>query len=90
MNKKLYNFLANYQWYFVGVFFYFFFRKYDNKMTVFNNAIFQSWLLLSGLITLYTQFYFYKHKNYKPEYRLGYIILLALITILLFEVYYIT
>jgi uncharacterized membrane protein len=85
MNKRRYNFLANYQWYFVGVFIYVFFRGFDD---VANSLILKCWFIASGLITLYTQFYFYRHKNHKPEYKWGYVVLSALVTVLLFELYY--
>lgn len=87
MNRRLYNFLTNYQWYFVGVFVYLFIRGYDIiKDIVFGVMLMEIWFVVSGLITLYTQVYFYRHKNYRPQYQVPYIILFILLTIFIVEI----
>lgn len=86
MTRSLYNFLANYQWYFVGVFAYMFIRGYEViKDILLGVQLMKIWFVASGLITLYTQFYFYRHKNYRPQYQVPYIILYILLTILIVE-----
>ena len=86
MTRSLYNFLANYQWYFVGVFAYMFIRGYGViEDILLGMQLMKIWFVASGLITLYTQFYFYRHKNYRPQYQVPYIILFILLTILVVE-----
>lgn len=86
MNKGCYNFLANYQWYFVGVFVYLFIRGYELiKDVTLGVQLMKIWFVASGLITLYTQFYFHKHRSYKPKYQLPYIIVFVLFTVFIVE-----
>lgn len=86
MNKGVYNFLANYQWYFVGVFAYLFVRGYwiikDIPLSV---QVMNTWYVISGLITLFTEIYFFIHKDYRPKYQVPYIVLFILVTILIVE-----
>ena len=86
MTRTLYNFLANYQWYFVGVFAYMFIRGYEIiKDILIGVQLMKIWFVASALITLYTQFYFYRHKEYKPQYQVPYIILFILVTMAIVE-----
>ena len=88
MNRGIYNFLANYQWYFFLVFVYLFLRDHDRIFPGIGNLTIKLWLIASGILTLFTQHYFYRHKSEIPNYKIGYILLASLLTVLFFELYY--